>query len=94
LLVPAAIARLGWVAAGLRFIARLAAYELEYHVRADDGGGAGLENPAEAIMDPPTGLGWGFDQEASFREIEGAECIEPDAVGRLVDGRGKLDLYA
>jgi hypothetical protein len=85
---------LGWVAVGLRFVARLAAYELEYHVRADDGGGTGLENLAEAIMDPSTGLGRGFDQEASLREIAGAERIEPDTVGRLVDGCGKLGLYA
>jgi hypothetical protein len=72
---------------------RLTTYELQYHVRANHGGYTGLKGAAETIADPATGLGRGFDQQASLREFTGAKRIEPDAVGRLVDSYGQLGLY-
>jgi hypothetical protein len=72
----------------------LTADELQYHVWAEDVGGAALDGAPEASADPSTSLGRGFDQQALSREIAGAERIEPDAVGRLVDGQGKLGLHA
>jgi hypothetical protein len=72
----------------------LATDKLEYNLRAQNGGDAGLEDSAEAISDPSTGLWWSFDQQALSREIASVERLEPDAVGRLVDGQGKLGLHA
>jgi hypothetical protein len=72
----------------------LTADELQYDARAKHGCGAGLEDATKASSDPSTGLRRSFDQQALSREIAGAECIEPDAVGGLVDGQGKLGLHA
>ena len=70
--------------------------ELEHDVRADDLDGAGLQDSAEAVADPTVGLRRGFDQQALplTIEIARAERLQPDAVGRLVDGQGKLGLHA
>ena len=74
----------------------LATDELEHDVRADDRDGAGLQDSAEAVADPPVGLRWRFDQQAlSLRvEIARMEPLQPDAVSRFVDGQGKLGLHA
>jgi hypothetical protein len=72
----------------------LAADELQYGVRANHGGGARLQGAPEAIADPAVGVGRGFDQQTISREPTGAQRIEPDAIGRLVDSHGKLGLHA
>jgi hypothetical protein len=72
------------------------AYKLKHDLRPEHRGRAGLKDSPEPVADPSTGLWWGFDQQAPSGGIDFAytKCLEPDAVGRLVDNRCKLVLHA
>jgi hypothetical protein len=100
MLVPAAAGRPGVVVDGAPSSGKVAGVltgdELEHDVRADDLDGTGLQNSAEAVADPPVGLRRRFDQQALPLKVEIArtERLQPDAVGRLVDGQRKLGLHA
>jgi hypothetical protein len=54
---------------------------------------ARLDDSAKALADPTAGVWRGFDEKAILRELDGAEWLEPDAVGGLVDDEGKLGLH-
>jgi hypothetical protein len=72
----------------------LATDELEHNLRAEDGGGAGLQHATETVADPAASLGRRFHHQALAAEIAHAETLEPDAVGGLVDSQGELGLHA
>src|ERR1700735_5687150 len=79
--------------AGVGAVAVLAADELERYVRPEDGRHARLEDSPKAVANPATRRRWRFHQQSLPRELTRTQRLEPDAVGRLVDGLGKLALH-
>src|SRR4029077_1838667 len=77
-----------------RFRRSVVADQLRDRVRPEHLCDAVAEDPAKAVADPAASLGWGFDQQAPARELTRAQRLQPDAVGGLVDGEGKLCLHA
>ena len=60
---------------------------------AEDELDAGVDHGTEALPDPAARVGRSLDDEAILCEIYGAQRLEPDAVGGLVDDRCKLGLH-
>jgi hypothetical protein len=72
----------------------LPADEFDRDIHADCGRGARLENSPKASADPSTGLWRSLDQQTLPGELAWLESLEPDAVGRLLDGTRELSLHA
>lgn len=73
--------------------ARLLIDDFDGDRRFDDVGGAGLEHASEALANPRARRGRRFEQQPPAAELARAQRSEPDAVGAVVDGEGKLGLH-
>src|SRR5664279_4782125 len=84
-------ARIGWWGGQAGRVLRQD--ELHDRLAPEDQLGAGLEDRAEAVLDPAAGVRWRPDQEALTVELERAQRLQPEVVGGVLDGQGELGLH-